>query len=80
MKTVTSGLAVILLDSSPAGRRNRQEVPQEQNVDPSKPTFHQCIGEACFQSSPVFTIHTGKGMINNRLIIATGYIQGVNVS
>jgi len=35
VKTIASGLAAVLLDSSPAARRNRQEVPQEQpDVDP----------------------------------------------
>lgn len=43
-------------------------------------SFHQHTGEACFQSSPVFPICTGKRTINNRLQVAIGCIQGVNVS
>lgn len=84
-KTMTSGLSVTVLDFSPASRRNRQEVPQEQPDEVPEnhvqhPSFYQYTGEACFQNSLVFPICTGKRLVNNRLIIAISYIQNVNVS
>lgn len=58
-KTMTSGLSVTVLDFSPASRRNRQEVPQEQpDEDPRKPCpaslFLPVHRESLFSKQPGF--------------------------